>query len=298
MSDLLPSRFARRTVDAEGVRVNVRVGGDGPPLLLLHGYPQTHLIWHRVAPLLADRFTVVMTDLRGYGDSDKPASDERHAPYAKRAMARDQYLVMRELGFDSFAVAGHDRGGRVGHRLALDHPEAVTALCALDIVPTRYAFEHADAEFALGYHHWFFLAAGNGIPEHLIGQDPDFWVRTRMNARHHGGAPFAPAAVDEYVRCFRDPAAVHASCEDYRAAASIDLEHDRADAGRRLECPVLLLWGRHSFVGRHYDVPDAWSGYARDVRGHALDCDHYVPEEAPEATARHLRAFLGGGSAT
>ncbi|MCP3016708.1 alpha/beta hydrolase [Nocardiopsis dassonvillei] len=297
MSDLLPSGFARRTVDAGGVRVNVRTGGDGPPLLLLHGYPQTHLIWHRVAPLLADRFTLVMTDLRGYGDSDKPASDERHAPYAKRAMARDQYLVMRELGFDSFAVAGHDRGGRVGHRLALDHPEAVTALCALDIVPTRYAFEHADAEFALGYHHWFFLAAGNGIPEHLIGQDPDFWVRTRMNARHHGGTPFAPAAVDEYVRCFRDPAAIHASCEDYRAAASIDLEHDRADAGRRLECPVLLLWGRHGFVGRHYDVPDAWSGYARDVRGHALDCDHYVPEEAPEATARHLRAFLGGGCA-
>ncbi|MFC9086931.1 alpha/beta fold hydrolase [Nocardiopsis dassonvillei] len=297
MSDLLPSGFARRIVDAGGVRVNVRLGGDGPPLLLLHGYPQTHLIWHRVAPLLADRFTLVMTDLRGYGDSDKPASDERHAPYAKRVMARDQYLVMRELGFDSFAVAGHDRGGRVGHRLALDHPEAVTALCALDIVPTRYAFEHADAGFALGYHHWFFLAAGDGIPEHLIGQDPDFWVHTRMNARHHGGTPFAPAAVDEYVRCFRDPAAIHASCEDYRAAASIDLEHDRADAGRRLECPVLLLWGRHSFVGRHYDVPDAWSGYARDVRGHALDCDHYVPEEAPEATARHLRAFLGGDPA-
>ncbi|WP_444963047.1 alpha/beta fold hydrolase [Nocardiopsis sp. M1B1] len=297
MSDLLPSGFARRTVDAGGVRVNVRMGGDGPPLLLLHGYPQTHLIWHRVAPLLADRFTLVMTDLRGYGDSDKPASDERHAPYAKRAMARDQYLVMRELGFDSFAVAGHDRGGRVGHRLALDHPEAVTALCALDIVPTRYAFEHADAEFALGYHHWFFLAAGDGIPEHLIGQDPGFWVRTRMNARHRGGTPFAPAAVDEYVRCFSDPAAIHASCEDYRAAASVDLEHDRADAGRLLECPVLLLWGRHSFVGRHYDVPDAWSGYARDVRGHALDCDHYVPEEAPEATARHLRAFLGGDPA-
>jgi haloacetate dehalogenase len=297
MSDLLPSAFARRTVNAEGVRVNVRLGGDGPPVLLLHGYPQTHLIWHHVAPLLADRFTVVMTDLRGYGDSDKPASDERHAPYAKRAMARDQYLVMRELGFDSFAVAGHDRGGRVGHRLALDHPEAVTALCVLDIVPTRYAFEHADAEFALGYHHWFFLAAENGIPEHLIGQDPDFWVRTRMNARHHGSTPFAPAAVDEYVRCFRDPAAVHASCEDYRAAASIDLEHDRADAGRLLECPVLLLWGRHSFVGRHYDVLGAWSEYARNVRGHALDCDHYVPEEAPEATARHLRGFLGADPA-
>ncbi|MBR8742544.1 alpha/beta fold hydrolase [Nocardiopsis sp. MG754419] len=292
MSDLLPPDFSHRVVDVEGVRINVRVGGQGPPVLLLHGYPQTHLIWHRVAPLLADRFTVVLTDLRGYGDSDKPASDDRHTPYSKRAMARDQYLVMRELGFDTFSVVGHDRGGRVGHRLALDHPEAVRAFCALDIVPTRHAFEHADAAFALGYHHWFFLAAGNGIPEHLLGQDPGFWVRTRMNARHHGGTAFHPEAVDEYVRCFSDPAAIHASREDYRAAASIDLEHDRRDAGHPLACPVLVLWGRHGFVGGHYDVPAAWREYASDVRGHALDCDHYVPEEAPEATAAHLRDFL------
>jgi haloacetate dehalogenase len=293
MNDRLLPGFTRHSVEVEGLRLNVRRAREGPPVLFLHGYPQTHLIWHRVAPLLADGFSVVLADLRGYGDSDKPPSDPRHLAYSKRAMARDQYLLMRELGLDRFAVVGHDRGARVGHRLALDHPEAVTAFAALDVVPTRYAFEHADADFASGYYHWFFLTAGNGIPEHLIGQDPGFWVRTRMDARHHGGSAFDPEAVDEYVRCFSDPAAIHASCEDYRAAATVDLEHDRADAGRRLECPVLLLWGEHSFVGRHYDVPEAWSEYASDLRGHAVDCDHYVPEEAPETTASSLRAFLG-----
>ncbi|MGW7519629.1 alpha/beta fold hydrolase [Streptomyces sp. NPDC054796] len=293
---MLPG-FSRRTVDADGVRVHVRVAGEGPPVLLLHGYPQTHLIWHGVAPaLVAAGHTVVLTDLRGYGDSDKPPSDADagHAPYAKRAMARDQLLVMRELGHERFAVAGHDRGGRVAHRLALDHPEAVPALAVLDIVPTRHAFRHADAAFGLGYYHWFFLATGNGIPEHLIGQDPDFWIRTRMGARHHGGTPFDPRAVDEYVRCFSDPAAIHASCEDYRAAAGIDLVHDDEDAaaGRLVGCPVLALWGAHSFVGRHYDVPEVWREYASDVRGHALPCDHYLPEEAPEETARLLTEFF------
>ncbi|MFF0223915.1 alpha/beta fold hydrolase [Streptomyces sp. NPDC004629] len=296
MTDLLPAEFATRPVDAEGVRIHTRVGGDGPPVLLLHGYPQTHLIWHHVAPLLAARHTVVLTDLRGYGDSDKPRSGPDHGAYAKRRMAHDQLLVMRELGFERFAVVGHDRGGRVGHRLALDHPHAVTALAVLDIVPTRHAFQHADAGFGLGYYHWYFLAAGNGIPEHLIGADPGFWVRTRMGARHHGGTPFDPRAQDEYVRCFSDPAAIHASCEDYRAAASIDLVHDDADAaaGRRVACPVLALWGEHSFVGRTYDVLDVWRAYATDVQGQALPCDHYVPEEAPGRTARLLDAFLQG----
>ena len=295
MNDELLPGFTARRVDAEGVGVNVRVAGDGPPLLLLHGYPQTHVIWHRVAPLLASRYTVVLTDLRGYGDSDKPASTAPgHAAYSKRAMAADQYLVMRELGFDRFAVAGHDRGGRVAHRLALDYADAVAALAVLDIVPTRHTFATADTHFALGYYHWFFLAAGNGIPEHLIGADPGFWVRTRMQARHHGGTPFHPTAMAEYVRCFSDPAAIHASCEDYRAAAGIDLEHDEADAaaGRLVQCPVLALWGEHSFVGRSYDVLDVWRDYAKVVIGQALPCDHYVPEEAPEATASVLAEFL------
>ncbi|RPE40328.1 haloacetate dehalogenase [Streptomyces sp. Ag109_O5-1] len=294
MNSLLPASFARHTVAAEDVRINTRVGGEGPPVLLLHGYPQTHALWHMVAPRLAETHTVVLTDLRGYGDSDKPPSDAGHTPYAKRVMARDQLLVMRELGFERFAVAGHDRGGRVAHRLALDHPRAVSALAVLDIVPTRHAYRHADADFGRGYYHWFFLTAGNDIPEHLIGGDPEFWIRARMGARHHGGTPFDPDAQAEYVRCFSDPAAIHASCEDYRAAGSIDLVHDEEDAaaGRRLTQPVLALWGEHSFVGRHYDVPAVWSEYADDVRGAALPCDHYVPEEAPEETLGHLRDFL------
>ncbi|MEV6859427.1 alpha/beta hydrolase [Streptosporangium subroseum] len=294
MSIPLPASFAHRVIDADGVRINTYVSGDGPPVLLLHGYPQTHLIWHHVAPVLARKHAVVLTDLRGYGDSGKPPSTPDHSAYSKRAMAYDQLLVMRELGFDRFAVVGHDRGGRVGHRLALDHPRAVTGLAVLDIVPTRHVFQHADAAFGLGYYHWFFLATGGGVPEHLIGGDPEFWVRSRMQARHNGGTPFDPAALDEYVRCFSDPAAIHASCEDYRAAASIDLRHDDtdADAGWRVSCPVLALWGAGSFVGHTYDVLDVWRRYATDVRGQALPCDHYVPEEAPETTAKLLGAFL------
>nr|WP_272954592.1 alpha/beta hydrolase [Kribbella sandramycini] len=259
----------------------------------MHGYPQTHLIWHHVAPLLAADHTVVLTDLRGYGDSDKPAPSSDNREYAKRAMAHDQLLVMRALGFDRFAVAGHDRGARVGHRLALDAPEALTALAVLDIVPTRHTFEHADLAFGLGYYHWFFLAAGNGVPEGLLAAAPEHWVTARMQARHHGGTPFDPAAVAEYVRCFADPAAIAASCADYRAAATIDLDHDRADAGRRITTPLLALWGQHGFVGGNYDVLDIWREYATDVRGHALDCDHYLPEEQPAQVAAALREFFG-----
>jgi len=294
MSVPLAPPFTYRTIDTGTVRINCAVGGEGPPLLLLHGYPQTHLIWHEVAPRLAADHTVVLTDLRGYGDSDKPAPGPDDAEYAKRAMAADQLAVMAALGFDRFAVAGHDRGGRVGHRLALDAPDAVSALAVLDIVPTRYTFQHADKDFGLGYYHWFFLAAGNGIPERLIGGDPEFWITARMNARHHGGTAFAPEAVAEYVRCFADPAAIAASCADYRAAAGIDLVHDDADvaAGRRVRAPLLALWGRHSFVGRTYDVLAAWREYADDVSGAALPADHYLPEEAPRLVADALREFL------
>ncbi|MCR6483687.1 alpha/beta hydrolase [Amycolatopsis sp. OK19-0408] len=294
MSVPLPGSFTYHAIDADGVTIHCAVGGDGPPVLLLHGYPQTHLIWHHVAPVLAARHTVVLADLRGYGDSAKPAPGAGQPEYAKRAMARDQLLVMRALGFDRFGVAGHDRGGRVGHRLALDAPGAVSALAVLDIVPTRHAFEHAGKEFGLGYFHWFFLAAGNGIPEHLIGADPEFWITARMNARHHGGTPFDPAAVAEYVRCFSDPAAVAASCAGYRAAAGVDLEHDEADAGRLIAAPLLALWGEHSFVGRSYDVLDVWRGYASDVRGRALPGDHYLPEERPELVAAALGEFFAG----
>ena len=280
--------FAYRMIDG----INCAVGGSGPPVLLLHGYPQTHLIWHHVAPLLAADHTVVLTDLRGYGDSAKPAAGPDHAEYSKRVMAVDQVRVMAELGFDRFAVVGHDRGGRVAHRMALDHPSAVSHLAVLDIVPTRHAYAHADAAFAQGYYHWFFLTAGGGIPERLIGGDPEFWIRARMTARHHGGTPFDPAAMAEYVRCFSDPAAIGASCADYRAAATIDLVHDEESAGRRVDCPVLALWGEQSFVGRTYNVLAVWREYASDLRGEALPADHYLPEEAPSPTAAALREFL------
>ncbi|MFI9383205.1 alpha/beta fold hydrolase [Kutzneria sp. NPDC052558] len=289
---LLSESFAYQDIEVDGVRVHCAVGGDGPPLLLLHGYPQTHLIWRRVAPLLATDFTVVLTDLRGYGDSSKPAPTENDVEYSKRAMAADQVGLMRSLGFDRFGVVGHDRGGRVGHRMALDAPEAVQRLAVLDIVPTRHTFEHADTAFGLGYFHWFFLAAGNGIPERLLAAEPDFWIRSRMNSRRHGGAPFDPAAVDEYVRCFSDPAAIAASCADYRAAAGIDLVHDRADAGRLLACPLLVLWGEHSFVGNTYAVLDVWREYAAEVNGRALPADHYLPEEQPELVAEAVREFF------
>jgi haloacetate dehalogenase len=290
----LPDTFRRRAVRAGEITINALTGGAGPPVLLLHGYPQTHVVWHRVAPVLAERHTVVMTDLRGYGDSDKPSGGSRHEAYSKRAMARDQLLVMRELGFERFAVAGHDRGGRVAHRLALDDPAAVSALAVLDIVPTLHAFRHADADFGRGYYHWFFLAAPDGVPERLLADDPEFWIRTHVQARHHGGAPFDPGALEEYVRCFSDPATIHASCEDYRAAATIDLEHDARDAahGHRVTAPLLALWGRHSFVGRSYRVLDVWRGYAELVDGRALPADHHLPEEAPQETAEALLAFF------
>ncbi|MFI5735336.1 alpha/beta fold hydrolase [Kribbella sp. NPDC051587] len=288
----LPLAFSYQKIDADGIEINCAVAGSGPPLLLLHGYPQTHAIWHHVAPALAADYTVVLTDLRGYGDSAKPAPTAGDHEYSKRAMARDQLLVMRSLGFDRFGLVGHDRGGRVAHRLALDSPEAVSKLAVLDIVPTRHTFENADLAFGLGYFHWFFLAAGNGIPERLIGGDPEFWITARMNARHHGGSAFDPAAMREYIRCFSDPAAIAASCADYRAAAGVDLAHDRADTGRRLAMPLLALWGEHGFVGGNYDVLTVWSEYAADVRGRALPCDHYLPEEQPALVVESLRDFF------
>ncbi|MEV4317444.1 alpha/beta hydrolase [Actinocrispum sp. NPDC049592] len=284
--------FTYQQIDADGVRINAAVGGEGPPLLLLHGYPQTHMIWHHVAPVLASSFTVVATDLRGYGDSAKPAASESNVEYSKREMARDQVLVMRELGFSRFKVAGHDRGGRVAHRMALDHPNVVEALAVLDIVPTRYIFQHADKAFGLGYYHWFFLAAPNGIPERLIGGDPEFWIRARLTARHNGGEAFDEHAMAEYIRCFSDPAAIAASCADYRAAATIDLDHDDQDFGTPVACPMLVLWGAHGFVGQNYDVLAAWSEYVTDIRGDCLPCNHYLPEEAPAETVAALRKFF------
>jgi haloacetate dehalogenase len=283
-------------VDVDGTRIHAAVSGDGPPVLLLHGYPQTHVMWHRVAPGLVDRHTVVLADLRGYGDSSRPAPTADHASYSKRAMAADQVGLMHELGFARFSVVGHDRGARVAHRLCLDHPGAVSGVALLDIVPSRHVFTHVDRALAQAYYHWFFLSQEADLPEHLIGADPDYFLLRKLEqwSGSRGSAAFAPEAVEQYVRCFRDPDVIRATCEDYRAGASIDLEHDEADAvaGRRVECPALVLWGAEGFVGRAYDVLEVWRAYATDVRGQVLGGGHFLAEEEPGATLTALRDFL------
>ena len=285
--------FQVETSDAE---INAVRGGQGPPVLLLHGYPQTHAMWHWVAPRLAEDFTVVAADLRGYGDSSKPFGSEDHATYSKRAMAADGVEVMQSLGLPSFAVVGHDRGGRVGHRMALDHPDRVTKLAVLDIVPTRHVYSTVGKDLATDYYHWFFFIQPYDLPETLIGADPGYYLRKKLGGWGTSLDTFAPEALAEYERCFRDPATVHASCEDYRAAASIDLIHDEADwdEGRKVECPLLALWGGRGVMERLYDVEDVWSGYASDVRGGPLDAGHFLAEERPEETAWELTRFLAG----
>lgn len=281
--------------DVDGVRLHAAIGGDGPPVLLVHGYPQTHRMWHHVAPVLARTHTVVVPDLRGYGASDKPVSTPDHATYSKRAMAGDLVGLMHILGHETFAVAGHDRGARVTHRLALDHPESVQRAAVLDIVPTSYAYAHVDRALAEAYDHWFFLSGPADLPEHLIGLDPGRWLRTKLAQWSGGGIEgFDPAAVEAYVAAFSDPAGIAATCEDYRAGATVDLEHAEADAAtdRRVTVPLLALWGADGFVGRRYDVLDVWLGYADDVSGQALPGGHFLPEEAPAATTAALVEFF------
>ncbi|KQT93834.1 hypothetical protein ASG49_02375 [Marmoricola sp. Leaf446] len=294
--DLLPG-FDTLDLDVAGVRVHARVAGSGTPVLLLHGYPQNHLMWHRVAPTLAEHHTVVLADLRGYGDSDRPvdAPDEpAHTAYSKRATAADQVGLMRALGHERFAVVGHDRGARVTHRLCLDHPDAVTRAAVLDVAPTRHVLHHVDLALARTYEHWFFLSQENDLPERLIGSDPGGYLRAKLGAWSAVPDAFDEAAVADYVRCFSDPAVVHASCEDYRAAVTVDLALDDADAaaGRRVEVPLLVLWGSRGFVGAAYDVEAVWQQYATDVTARALDCGHFLPEEAPDETATAIAAFL------
>jgi haloacetate dehalogenase len=290
-SSLIPG-FTSRDVETGSVRIRAAVGGSGPPLLLLHGHPQTHLTWHKIAPQLARRFTVVATDLRGYGDSAKPPGGVGHVNYSKRALAKDQVEVMRSLGFPHFAVVGHDRGGRVAHRMALDHADAVERLAVLDIAPTATMYARTDKEFATRYFWWFFLIQPFDLPERLIAADPEYFLR-----KHIEGQIKTPGAVDEavfqeYLRCYLDPATRHAICEDYRAAATIDLEHDAADGERAVTAPLLALWGAKGTVGKLYDVLATWREKATDVRGRALDCGHAPQEEVPDETLRELLPFL------
>lgn len=291
---LFPGFVAHR-IATTGTEIHAIVGGKGAPLLLLHGYPQTHAIWHQVAPRLAESYTVVCADLRGYGDSGKPASDATHAAYSKRAMAQDMVEVMRALGHERFRLVGHDRGGRVAHRLCLDHPGAVERVAVLDISPTRTMYRATTQSFATAYYHWFFLIQPYDLPERLIGADPVYYLRRKLGGwGSEGLAPFDARALAEYERCYANAATIHATCEDYRAAASIDLAHDDADAaaGRKVRCPLLALWGERGVVHRLFDPIADWQAVATDVRGRALSSGHYLAEEIPQETLAELLPFL------
>ena len=289
-------RYALQTVDAEGIalRTRHRLAPGKPPLLLLHGNPQTHYMWHKVAVRLAERYSVVAPDLTGYGESAKPKTDSEHAPYSKRAMAKTQVALMAKLGFERFFVAGHDRGGRVAYRMAFDHPQCVEKVAVLDIVPTWEAYKRADMAFGQSYFHWFFMTQPFDLPERLIGADPEFYWQRHTSREPKGPDFFAAEALADYLRCFRNPATIHAICEDYRAAATIDMRIDETDrnAGRKIEAPLLALWGKKGRLEAWYDTLAIWREWARDVRGRALDCGHYLPEEKPDEVAAELEAFF------
>jgi haloacetate dehalogenase len=282
--------FEYQRVDVDGVRINCAVRGSGPPLLFLHGYPENHLTWRHVAPALAEDHTVVLTDLRGYGDSDKPAPDPGDLAYTKRAMADDQVGLMKRLGFGSFQLVAHDRGGRAAHRLVLDHPEAVTRLVIVDIVPTQYALGHLTLAAATANWFWFFQSAGHGVPERMIAADPGFWVRSVTSQLLGPGASIEPAVMDDYIRCFSDPGAIAAVCADFRAMIGPDQRHDEESsaAEQKIQCPVLILYGDKSPA----DLVAIWQQYAPDVRGQFMPTGHFVPEEAPDLVTAALRDFL------
>ena len=293
MNPLFPG-FESELIEVNGVKIMARKGGSGRPLLLLHGHPQTHAIWHRVAQQLAKSHTVVMTDLRGYGDSSKPQGSQDHLNYSKRVMALDQIEVMRHFGFYEFDVLAHDRGARVAHRLALDHPKAVKRLVLLDIAPTLAMYEKTSNQFARSYWHWFFLIQPAPMPERLIEADPSAYVRDVLGRRSAGLAPFDARALAEYVRCIELPGAAHGLCEDYRASASIDLIHDQLDIDTKnfLHQPLLVLWGEQGVVNQCFEPLKEWSKLAVNVKGHALPCGHYIPEEAPELMLSQVQSFL------
>jgi len=293
-ADLFPGFETKRIETEPGVQIHLRTGGQGAPLLLLHGHPQTHAIWHKVAAALAERFTLVIADLRGYGDSSKPAGAADHANYSKRAMALDMLRVMRALGHERFSVLAHDRGARVAHRLAVDHADAVQRMVLLDVAPTLAMYEQASDAFARSYWHWFFLIQPAPLPERLIEADPAAYVLEVMGRRSAGLKPFDPRALAEYQRTLALPGTAHGICEDYRAAAGIDLEHDRADRdqGVRMKTPTLALWGEEGVVHRCFKPLDEWRRVADDVQGNPLPCGHYIAEEAPDALLAQALPFL------
>ena len=292
--DLLPG-FTRRRIVVGGVGINVATAGAGPPLLLIHGNPLTLVSWHKIAPSLAQGFTVVATDLRGYGDSDKPEGGGDHSAYSFRTMAEDNLAVMRELGFDRFAVAGHDRGARVGFRMALDHPEVVTRFASLDIVPTHHVLTNVSLGWALESYHWTFMAQKAPFPERLLCADLPYYISYKLNKKGVGLEIFSTEAMAEYVRC-TTPEQIHAVCEDYRATVSVDFAMDTEDFGKKtISCPALVLWGSNSHCGRHFKVLDAWAPWAPDLRGWAIPTGHYPAEHRPDLVYDPFWRFFAGG---
>ena len=288
--------FKLLQLDVSEGPIRLRIAGSGPPLLLMHGNPQTHAMWHATAPELSQRFTVICPDLRGYGGSLKPPPTSDHAPYAKRAMARDMAEVMERLGFERFLVGSHDRGARVAHRLALDFPDRVEKLAVLDIVPTIEHFERADMSFAMGYYHWFWFAQPHPFPEVVINAAPEAWFRAHTSREPKDNGFFHPDALTDYLAAVRNPEMIRGMCEDYRAAATVDLEHDRAsrEARQKVQCPMLVLWGSSGKIGKWYEPLDIWRQYcSAAVTGGAVDSGHYLAEEAPGEVLQHFKTFFG-----
>ena len=286
--------FTQRRMAVNGTEIACRIAGQGEPLLLLHGHPQTQAIWHKVAPYLTSQFTVVLADLRGYGDSGKPEPDAEHLNYSKREMAKDQFELMAALGFNQFSVVAHDRGARVAHRLALDHPQAVKRLVLMDIAPTLSMYRQMTETFARAYWHWFFLIRPAPLPEALIKADPDLYLRSVMGSRSAGMQPFTKEAYADYLRCLQLDGTARGICEDYRASAGIDLQHDEVDlnAGRKVKCPLLVLWGEQGTVGKCFAPLAEWEKVAENVQGEALPCGHYIAEEQPELLLEKVLPFL------
>ena len=293
-SPFIPACVLKNVSLPNGVTLRVAITGQGEPLVLLHGHPQNHLTWRKIAPALSKHFTVIMPDLRGYGDSDKPPGGEEHRSYSKKVMAEDVILLMDALGYDLFAFVGHDRGGRVGHRLALDYPQRVSRAVFIDIAPTATMYALTDKAFATRYFWWFFLIQPAPLPEKMIGNDPAFFLQKHIEGQLKTPGATEPEIFADYLRCYRDPAMIHAACEDYRAAATIDLQDDAEDSAKRISCPLLLLWGEKGTVGQLYDVVATWKEKALNVSGEALPCGHSPQEEVPEKTLASLLPFLTG----
>ena len=292
---LFPKKFKKEKIKINDIKINCSHGGEGKALLLIHGYPQNNTMWHKIVKKLSKSYYIVCPDLRGYGKSSKPKGDKTHNNYSKRTMAKDMANLMSYLGFHSFYVAGHDRGARVAHRLCLDFKSRVLKACFMDIAPTYHMFKNTNQAFATGYYHWFFLIQPDNLPENLISKDPAYYLKQKLKRWSAQDVKFNrkfdKKAVNDYIKCFDKPS-IHGSCEDYRAAATIDLVHDKEDRKRKINMPVLILWGKKGFINKTYNVKDVWQKYATHIEAKALNCGHFLPEEKPKEVLKELKSFF------